>query len=604
MEKRISTSKIVVEESEELTDLVREIHRAKTDRIVLTFTEHTDILISSINLRVLLEAAQREDKLLIAQIIQNPTGIRNAKLAGIKTIDTPSNPTEIDWEEAEELIQLKKRDISEKKRILEATKIEDEKEIFEDNVEQNIEQEKRKGYEDRRGTKIQPGFISIDGDIPTKTTAVITDPSQQNNPSFRKSVNSFSFKKVPTLNLLQRFKSLNKKKIGKILLLTLVPIVFLSLLGMFLYNQFGTFVKVKIFVESRPIEVESILTGDTDIEELDFENLKIPIKTEVASKSLSNTITATGKAYKGEKATGKIVIFYTGSCVEETPKISLLAGQTLTTSSKTYQLVNAVEFPCDDVSVSDVSIIAENIGDEYNLSAGQSFTIVGHSETLFAKNNVAITGGTKEEYSVLSQVDIDEGVESLSATAIEEVKSELRDTSNGWEIIEDTILSEVDKSSIKTDKKVGTEATEANLDLTIKGSATYYQTKGLSEKLATLIRTQAEEDNLFESDRDLELVLGDEIEKKITVEESKKDSIRIKIVAKATIKPKIDKEKLAEELKGMEWEEGREYINSLKYAERKPEITFNPMNYPSFLKRFPERRGRVLISIIELEVSD
>ena len=116
MEEQIKTSKIIVEEQSELTDLVREIHRSKADRIVLTFTEHTDILISSINLKVLLEAAQREDKLLIAQIIQNPTGIRNAKLAGIKTIDTPSNPTDYDWDDAYEMIQQKKREKFERKK--------------------------------------------------------------------------------------------------------------------------------------------------------------------------------------------------------------------------------------------------------------------------------------------------------------------------------------------------------------------------------------------------------------------------------------------------------------------------------------------------------
>ena len=116
MEEKIPTSKIIIDSSHELTDLVREIHRSKAERIVLTFTEQTDILISSINLKVLQEAAEREGKLLIAQIIQNPTGIRNSKLAGIKSIDTPSNPTEYDWEEAFEMIQAKKKEKIQRKK--------------------------------------------------------------------------------------------------------------------------------------------------------------------------------------------------------------------------------------------------------------------------------------------------------------------------------------------------------------------------------------------------------------------------------------------------------------------------------------------------------
>ena len=96
MEDNKITEKIVVEQSHELTDLVRAIHKSKAERIILTFTEHSDILISPINLKVLNETAEREGKLLIAQIIQNPTGVRNSFLAGLKVIETPSNPTEYD----------------------------------------------------------------------------------------------------------------------------------------------------------------------------------------------------------------------------------------------------------------------------------------------------------------------------------------------------------------------------------------------------------------------------------------------------------------------------------------------------------------------------
>jgi hypothetical protein len=606
MEEKITTSKIIVESSHELTDLVRDIHRSKADRIVLTFTEHTDILISPINLKVLLEAAQREEKLLIAQIIQNPTGIRNAKLAGIKTVDTPSNPTDYDWEDAKEMVQIKKREKFERKKILETSAVvEDQKEVFEEKVEQEIEGKQTKQYEDKRGIRTRSDFIAIDEDIPAEKPAEVPTIVQKATLSPKSQFKSISIKQIGRLNLLEKFKGLNKKKFLKISLFIFLPLLLLSALGFLLYNQFGTFVKVKIFVESKPVEIESILVGDEGIEEIDFENSKIPIKKDEETKSLSDTITATGKAYKGEKAQGKIMITYWGACGEETPKISLAAGHSVTANGKTYKLVNAVEFPCDQVFASDVPIIAENIGEEYNLASGQTIAVVGYTaDILKAKNTTALTGGTKEEYSVLSQLDIDNAVESLSTTAIEEVKSALRETSGGWEIIENTILSEVDKSSIKTDKKVGEEATSVNLDLTIKGTATYYQTKGLAEKLTTLLREKAEEENLFESEKDLELVLGDEINKEITVEESTKDTVKIKILASSNIKPKIDKEQLVDELKGLSWEEGREYVDSLKYAEREAEVTFNPMNYPAFLKRFPERRGGILISIVELEVEE
>lgn len=615
MEEKTPTAKIVIDESHELTDLVREIHRSKAERIVLTFTEQTDILISPINLKVLHEAAEREGKLLISQIIQNPTGIRNSKLAGIKTIDTPSNPTEYDWEDAFEMIQAKKKEKLEKKKVLERVILkEDENEIFEEKIEDTLEKNEAptresSKYLDKRGIKAKTPFISIDTDIPSSDQPVVEGTTPSIPP-----IGSVPLKKKFSLNVFKNLKTtktdktFNKKKFLKIFLFIFIPLVFLLILGLVLYNQFATFVKVRIFVESKPVQIESILVGDTNIKEIDFENLKVPIKTEEKTKSLSDAITATGKAFKGEKATGTITLTYVlgDECPEiesEKPILKLSSGSTISTSLYSYKLVNAIEIVCNNSA--DIQVIAAAIGEEYNIPSGKAFSVEGYSSaTVFGLNKVAFTGGTKEEYTVLSQLDVDNAVEQLSTTAIEEVKSELRKVTGGWEIIEDTILSEVDKSSIKTDKKVGTEATTVNLDLTIKGTATYYQTTGLTEKLTDLLREKAQEENLFESEKDLELVLGDEIEKSITIEESTKGVVKIKIVAKSSIKPKVDKDGLAEELKGMEWEEGREYLTFLNYAERKPEVVFNPNNYPAFLKRFPDRRGGVLVSITELEVEE
>lgn len=620
MEEKSQTTKIVIDTEHELTDLVREIHRTKADRIVLTFTEHTDLLISPINLKVISEAAQRENKLLIAQIIQNPIGIRNAKLAGIKTIDTPSNPTEYEWEEASELIISKKREKLERKKILETVAIQpDQKEVFEEKVEENIEksiptkedikeetgQEPiKKDYIDKRGLKTRSPFISIDQDMPS---APIEEPinivDEKRKPSF-KLKNAVSIKRIlPNIKTNGNF---NKKKVLRIFLFIFVPLLLLSILGGFLFNEFGTFVKIKIFVESKPVAIESVLTGDSEIDKIDFEELKIPIKTEEASKSLSNTITATGKASRGEKAEGKVTVTYFVTCEEDTPDITLPVGQIITSpGGKTYSLKTSVSVGCSSsMSADNISIIATEFGKEYNLSnINQTFSITGYSsDDLFAKNTTTISGGTTEEYTVLSQTDVDNGVEALSETAIEEVKSELRENSGDWEIIEDSILSSVDKASIKTDKKVGEESTDVNLDLTVKGTATYFKTDGLTEGLKELLRKKAEEDNLFESDKDIELELSEDITKSVTVEEVKKDSVKIKIVASANIKPKIDKDELLKELAGLSWDEGKNYLNEQNYAQKNPEVIFNPMNYPQFLKRFSKREGRVLIELKEIEV--
>ena len=609
MAEKIITSKIIVDQSHELTDIVRDIHKSKADRIVLTFTEQTDLLISPINLRVLEEASQRDGKLLIAQIIQNPTGIRNAKLAGIKVIDTPSAPTEYDWEEAVELIAKKKESkLEKKKEIEEVIPQEDNKEVFEERIKNSLEENGSKKYVDKRGVKPLNSFISIDQDLPKGDT-----PTAKISPNreLRAATQPPEIKKG-RINIFNKLKGLNKKSLLRIALFGVIPLLAIIIIALVLYNQFATIAKVKIYVEAKPVEVELILTGDEDIEEIDLENLIIPIKMEESTKSLSDSITATGKAFRGEKAKGSVTFtfFYkdrVNGCPEvDPPIVTLNAGHVVTTSGYTFKTTAGAEILCNKQAT--IPVEAAEIGEQYNISDGKPFTVQGYTEDVYSEgevaglNSEAFTGGSKEEYTVLSQLDVDNAVEQLSTTAIEEVKSDLRDMDQAWEIIEDTILSEVDQKSIKTDKKVGEEAETVNLDLTIKGSATYYSTTGLTEALTQLLRDRAEEDNLFESDNDLELVLGDDLDIDISVEESAKDTVKIKIVAKSKIKPKIDKTELENTLRGMSWEEGKKYVDNLNYAERKSDITFTPSNYPTFLKRFPDRRGGVMITIVDFDV--
>ncbi|MGI6423320.1 MAG: hypothetical protein ACOX0X_01690 [Candidatus Dojkabacteria bacterium] len=609
MPKDINVKKIIINASHELTDIAKEIHNSKAERVVLTFTDQTDILISPINLKVLREVAQREGKLLIAQIIQNPTGVRNSKLAGIKVIETPSSPTLQDWEDAAEEIVKEERELVSKKKVAKLAKEEEapKSSAFEERVNSVLNKSKEE-YEDRRGIKPDTSFISINKDIPSAqqeeslagkdfapTMPDVDSQSdiQQERRFPRPKFKGFNFRGI-------NFKD---KKTTRILLILLAVFILLPGSVFAIYNQMVPLVKVKIFVEAKPIEIEKIFVGDPNIEEIDFDNLKIPIKTEEIDKTLSGTINPTGKAFKGDKAKGVVTLTYnnTDGCGETNTPISLAAGHKITaTTGESYKLITAVQqLTCPDVV--DVNVEAVDIGTEYNINSGKSFSVAGYSSSLLSGfNKNTFTGGTKEEHTVLSQQDLDNAVKELSETAIEEMKSTLREKESSWEIIENSIKSQVEKDGIKTDKKVGEEATVVNLEITIKGTATYYLTKDLNDGLTALLREEATEQNLFETENEIELELGEKIEKELTVDDTK-TPVEIKLIAKSSIRPKIDKEEIEKKLKSMGWHEGLDYITTLDFSEQKTEVLFIPTNYPELLKRFPNRRGGVLLSIVELK---
>lgn len=606
MEEKTNLKKIIINANHELTDIAREIHDTDAQRIILTFTDQSDLLISPINLKVLLEISEKEDKLLIAQIIQNPTGVRNSKLAGIKVIETPSAPTEDDWIEV-----MEEKENRNKPEIIEEPKKEsivtEESEIkrsssFEDRVNNAISRSK----EPRKIETLEEedSFISIDEDTNTQENISLAGKDFASMPREEGITEKVKIEN-PLKNFKPIFKGINfkNKKVVRIILIALGILLLVPGIGFAIYNQMVPIAKVKIFVEAKNVEIEKVFVGDPNIKEVDFDNLKIPVKTEEIKKSLSDTITPTGKAFKGEKAKGSVTITYwkSGGCVETTPVVSITNGHTITTGNLTYKTTSAVELTCNQMAT--VELVAADIGEDFNIGASKPFTVQGYSSAeVYGLNAAPFTGGTKEEYTVLSQKDVDTVVESLTATAIEEVKSELRENESAWEIIENSIKSEVEKDSVKTDKKVGEEASVVNLEVTIKGTATYYSTKGLNDSLTDILRQEAEAKNLFESENELELSLGDTIEKKLVVNDEVKDKVEIKLTASSSIRPKINKEDIENKLKGMKWEEGLSYISTLDFSDQKTEVQFIPSNYPDFLKRFPDRRGGVLVTIKELQV--
>ena len=628
MDENKKITKIVVNKEDELTDIVSAILDSQNERIVLTFAEETDLLISPINLKVLLETADENEKLLVAQIIKNPTGQRNAVLANMSVIDTPQFPDEGVWEKEEENRMKRlnppkkviKKEEPKKEELPEGNKSSDFQKRVNDAIEKNKQERELK----------EPGddlLITLDQDLPTgqeeelkfvrmdedpvaqeqadlskvdfkdKTKNPITGerkPRVKKNADFSKSFKSFSagigafFKKIPIPDRVKKLAPV----IG-------ISIVVLAILVGFIFFRTGVVAKVKIYVEAKEVEIEQNFEGDENIKEIDFEEFKIPVKTETVEKARSTNVTATGTAFRGEKATGVVNITYL--CPgEEDPGLEIAAGTSLTSGGLSYTLDSAVSVKCN-IPV-EKSITAIEVGEEYNLASGKMFAIQGYSTNqVFGLNSSALTGGSKEEYTVLSKADVDGAVESLKKLAIEEGEQELKDLTGNWKIIEDSITSKVIPDSIDTEVAIGAEADTVSVSIKTESKASYFLNDGFDEGVANLLTEKAKEENLFETEGDWDLELDEKIEKEISVVESNAEGITIKLTAKGIVKPKVNKEKIIEDLRGKNWEEGNEYIQSLSFSEKDSLVDFIPEWFPVWLKSFPSRQGGIIIEVGEVE---
>lgn len=611
MEEDKKITKIVIGKEDEITDVITGILDSSNERVLITFAEESDLLISPINLKVILETGDERDKSIIAQIIKNPTGIRNATLAGLMTIDTPNYPTEEMWEK--EMINRARRYNPHGKRVekVKEEEILPEERIMPSDFQNRISSALEKSRSSIPSNSEDDIVITFDEDISNneeepvveeieageknevpklKTSNIAKDLGAKVSPLFTKVGSVFKNIKYPTK--VKRFAPL----IG-------ISLVVVTILVGVIYYNVVPFVKVRIYVEAKEVSVEKVFTGDENIKAVDFDNSKIPIKTETVEKSRSTNIKATGTAFRGEKAKGKVNVAYVkvGGCTNVSA-ISLSAGHVIVSSSsgKSFKIDSDTSIECNNIA--EASVTAIEVGEEYNLSSGQHFSVQGFSANeVYAMNSGgAFSGGTKEQYTVLSQADINTGVEELQKIAFEEGEQELREKDGGWEIIADSIKSEVDKDSTNTDKTVGTEANEVNLSIKTKSTASYFLKEGFEEGISAMLTKDAVEKNLFESDKDLELALGDDIEKTITVVENNKSGIKIKLVATGSVKPKVEKEDIANKVKTMKWEEGNTYLQSLIFSDKTTEVLFKPDSFPEALWHFPKRQGGVLIEIEEV----
>lgn len=616
MEDNGKITKIVVGHEDELTDIVSGILDAQTERIILTFAEESDLLISTINLSVLKETADEEKKVLVCQIIKNPTGERNAKLAGITTINTPSNPTEDIWNQAsvqntESPILARNENSAIENNATPPVADVVATTSFEKRINEAIQKSRTDLHKKNDAKTInQEGIvISVGEDLPMEEKP--TDNPDLSNIDFKKiAQEEYTPVKKPLFVFPKIFKPKTKDttsihlqspfvmKFKHYLPTLLVSLISIFILVVVVYLNTGPFVKVRIFVKAQEVSIDKTFTGDPNIKEIDFQNLKIPIKTETVEESRSTTVTATGIAYKGDKASGAVSLTHpgpSGTCVA----LSLPAGQVIISSDgKTYALDGAITVECNSAVTTPVH--ATEIGEEYNTSSSY-FTVQNHSAAdIFGYKSGSFSGGTKTQYTILSLSDVNTASDSLKTSSISEAEQALKDKQGEWTLIADSMKSEIKKDSIKTDIAVGAPATQANLSLTVASSATYYFNKGFDQGVATLLTNEAQSKNLFQSDENLKLELGNDIEKNVSVVQNTDSSVLIKLTAKGSVQPKVDKAEIANTLKGKNWEDGTAYLDSLKYSDKATMYEFNPVNFPKSFYYFPKRQGGILVEIVDI----
>ncbi|MBN2100913.1 baseplate J/gp47 family protein [Candidatus Dojkabacteria bacterium] len=391
--------------------------------------------------------------------------------------------------------------------------------------------------------------------------------------------------------LIQKIKVFLKgKNATKILIPVLVIVVVLMAFLIWYLPE----VIAEVKVESISVEYEGEIIALTSVDERDKEELKIPAKREEVLKNGSDNGTATGTAARGEKASGTVTLFNTTD-----EEVVVPSGTVLSNGGLNFILQGAVTLAKPDfapMTQADGTVVAAEVGEEYNLEANTTLQVGSYDlGQVSAKNLNPLTGGSKTEYKVVSQDDIDKVADSLKKSLFDEAKGELEreGQESRWFFVPESVKNEVD-GDVESDVPAGAEEETFNVSLKTKSSALYYDNNSLDALIEELLLDSIDEDSDLE-----DLEISENIEKTIEVKSVSMDEgkVVLSVSVSGFVMPRLDKSKIEKGLQGKGWAEGIKFLKQLDYVSGEPEVEFYPSWFPKIFWRMPSRDGRITVTV-------
>ncbi len=708
----VAVSKIIVDHKDEITHVIDRIKNNSADRLVISIPAGSDLLLSSVSLKLMLRTADKADKKLVL-VTDDPTGQRMARLSGFAVRQSMNDVDDAIWSrlEKEETASMKDKTSNGASKVgkdkdtesldlsggdftttpSSLAALEDEEEAdfvnrdFQDDIgragrdstvhppdEELLERRKKEKASDSVGEKIgtekqgnqkdeskmdlgrditgpkssirkvSEGDFEMtidDGRTPKvldrdKPVGKVKSPSKPASKPFnrkligrdfsavessgkpakeseydelpladkKKKKDGFDVAKLPIVsNVLAFFSAKNFSKIfasgtKKRLVRFLVPgAMVLVIIGAFMFWYLPE-IFVDIKVESLSVEFQGEVTASTAVDSADSEELVIPAKEEVVTKNGSDNGEASGTAVQGEKASGQVIIF--NRTIEE--EVTLPSGTILTNGGLNFILQESVTLEAVSTLSPTTSaygtVVAEEIGSEYNLEAGTEFVVADYAlGEVSAANSDKFTGGEQSEYEVVSQEDIDRVADEIEKTLNTEAKDELQQKAQGsrWEFVEKSLTHKIE-GDVKSDVPVGAQEENFNVTVNTRSSALYYDSEALGRMIEELLLSDIDGDGDMEG-----LKLSDDLEKQITVKEVLADQgkIVISVDVSGFVMPELDEERIENALVGRGWADGLGYLKNLDYVSGDPEIEFYPEWFPRFMRRMPARNGRITVDV-------
>ncbi len=268
--------------------------------------------------------------------------------------------------------------------------------------------------------------------------------------------------------------------------LGLVIIVFIAWLMMSAMPRATVVIKT----DSQAIQTNQDVILSTSINNVDPASNSVPAQQVQTQKTQTQQVDATGQKNNGQKATGQVTLSLT-DCSQD--QVTVPAGTAISTNSLTF--VTAADVSLSSVKIGNkcqnssfpnfssgtVNVTAQTGGAQYNVGAS-TFSVAGYS-SVQGKSSQAMTGGTDNILKVVSQADIDNAKQKITAMDTSSVKDQLRQQLQGQGMMAVDATFNAGDPAITTSANVGDQAD----NVTVTEKVTYTMFGAKQSDLQTLV---------------------------------------------------------------------------------------------------------------------
>lgn len=539
---------IYIDVDEEITGIVSKVQNSRKEIVALVLPKRASVLQSIVNMKLLKRATDQNDK----QVVLITSEARLLPLAGAAKIFVAPNLTS-------------------KPYIPPAPSI---------------------GEQGPANEPASTDEVALDKEAPLSSVApdanYADDAPLEIDNTPKSEVASGTAKKTKGKDKKQKIPNFNSFRKKAFIFGLIAALLIAGLVYAFLFAP-----KAKIVIKTKAKELTSqfaFVADTSEGAEFSEEDRTVPATQKEVEKSDSEKVQTTGERDDGKKASGTITM---KNCSKTAGQITVPGGTGVSSGEYTFVTQQSVTLPASIFTgtgacitpTSDVSVVAQEAGDSYNLSS-RTYTVAGKSGINATGSDMK--GGTTKKVKIVSQKDIDLAKERLSSkqnSVQDELKKEFE--AEGYVAVPDTFKA----SQAEYNPSPGLNSESP--DVTVSTTTKYTMVGVKRDDLKKLIEANVKEDKGAAG----QILLKDGIDKatfKIDSANIQTSSGKIPMSFETTVVvgPELNQDQLRSELAGKKKGPAIELLKS-----REGVIDPNVELSPFWVSSIPGKASRVTFEI-------